>query len=161
MIGLIALFLMSFGTGGLLYAREQRRNAREEARLRLEAEDQFKDARNVIDFMLLRVGREDLAHEPRMKQVRRGLLDPAMGFYEKFLRADKPSPQVRHAVAWAARAVGDIHTFLDRTQEAEQSYARALSLLDELAADTPQEPRYREDIAATCVNFAKLLKRLR
>jgi tetratricopeptide (TPR) repeat protein len=48
-----------------------------------------------------------------------------------------------------------------RLQEAEKDYDQALSIFKQLAADFPNQPDLRNDLAGTCVNLANLQKQQR
>lgn len=165
LIAVSMLSVLSLAFGGLAYARSEQRRANEAERLlaivnqeRERAEEHFKQARQAVDQMLLRVGQERLAYEPRMEQVRRDLLEKAATFYDRFLQVDDPSPAVRHEAALASRKLGDIRVLLDEADKAEKAYLRSLELLDPLVQEDPAQSSYREDCAATWNNLGNLLR---
>src|SRR5262249_40866574 len=100
------LAALSASVGGVLYARNEEQRAATAELLRREADAErqraqrhFLRARAAVEQMLLRVGEERLAYEPRMERIRRDLLEQAVGFYEQFLREEGQSPAVRHEAA--------------------------------------------------------------
>src|SRR5205085_2539478 len=107
---------IGFGVGALAFAHRERRRAEEALALRSQAEENaeaahahetvakqergraeanFKHARAAVDEMLTRVSQDDLAHEPRMENVRRDLLHKALGFYERFVQDRSEDPRMR------------------------------------------------------------------
>lgn len=113
------------------------------------AEANFRRAIAAVDEMLGQVGRQRLAHEPRMEKVRRELLKRATDFYEQFLDERADDPNVRWQTANSHRNLGDIYRMLGRPDEAEKHYRRSIGLLDDLLKNSPKDMRYREDQAAS------------
>ncbi|MFO0880678.1 MAG: protein kinase [Gemmataceae bacterium] len=169
--GLIAMsgfsiLLMAFG--GLAYAQLESRRADQALHLmeqaekeRARAEKHFSQAREAVDQMLLRVGQERLAYEPRMEQIRRDLLEKAAVFYERFLEVDDPSAVVRHEAALAAIKVGDIRAYLGDDEKAQAAYRRAQEMLEPLVQEHPETLDYRHDLASVTHNRATLFRRSR
>jgi tetratricopeptide (TPR) repeat protein/tRNA A-37 threonylcarbamoyl transferase component Bud32 len=125
---------------------------------RQRAEDNFRQARSAVDFMLSRVGQEKLAHEPRMEQVRRELLEKAMTFYERFLQARGNDPSLRFEAGRAQLRVADIRQMLGEHSQAEAAYHKGLDYLDQLVQQFPKRAEYRRDLATGYNNLANLLK---
>jgi tetratricopeptide (TPR) repeat protein/predicted Ser/Thr protein kinase len=175
LVAVSTLLVLGLMLGGVGYARlekqradfeTERANEAVELRLRAEAErhraeEHFDDARDAVDQMLTRVSEERLAHEPRMEQVRRDLLNRAARFYERFLQRDQSSPEIRHDTARASQKVAYIRAQLGEQAGAEQGYRRALGLLEELVKEYPETPAYRQDLAATANGLGDLLRQLR
>jgi eukaryotic-like serine/threonine-protein kinase len=114
---------------------------------RRRAEDNFLDACRAVDEMLSRVGNQRLAHEPRMEQVRRELLQKAREFYEKFLNERGDDPQVQWQAARSSWQLGYIERMLGNPVKAEANYREAIERLDQVVARYPANVRYREDLA--------------
>jgi tetratricopeptide (TPR) repeat protein len=168
---LLAVSLLSailLATGGVAYARMEKRRAaaaeglrRDAERERERAEGHFLRAREAVDQMLLRVGGERLAYEPRMEQIRRGLLEQAVTFYDSFLKAEGGSPAVRYEAAVASRKVGQIRALLGQHEAAEKAQRRSMAWLDRLLEEEPGHARYTRDLAAVCADLGSLLRQTR
>jgi eukaryotic-like serine/threonine-protein kinase len=179
------LALVGFGAGGYVLAQQEFRRARQEAdnaareselrtvavsekeaadaqRQRAEglqglAEDHFRKACAAVDALLARVGHERLAHEPRMEQIRRELLQQAATFYEGFLKERGDDPSVKWQTARTQKNLGDIQEMLGNVDQADQRYRAALGLYTDLHSSAPDDLRYRRDLAATQHNLGLLL----
>jgi tetratricopeptide (TPR) repeat protein len=122
----------------------ERDNAR---RAQREAEMNFDLAMAAVEKMLVEVGHEKLAHEPRMQEKQRALLTGALAFYEKFLAAKSDDPRVRQKTGLAHKYMADILRLLGRREEARRAYGQAVELLDGLARASPHVPEYRHALA--------------
>jgi serine/threonine-protein kinase len=186
LIAVSALALVGFGVGGVAWAvqaeglreaadlerdhalalraiaDQERENAVASERVanqeRARAASNFQDARVAVDQMLLRIGRERLANEPHMDLVRRDLLEKALRFHERFLKAGNDNPEVRWEAGQAYVAVADIQEMLGRPEKAEQAYLQATNLLQPLADEFPERPQYRRDLAAAHANLSLVLQ---
>jgi tetratricopeptide (TPR) repeat protein len=148
-------------------AREQERQAKEsEHQARKEAEKQrdlalkyFARAQDAVRQMLTEVSENDdlLKNEPRFEQVRKTLLEKALGHYQEFLKEKSNDPTVRLATAVAYRGVGDIHSQLGSKEEAEKADRGSVDLLKQLSREFPDETTYRWELAISCNNLGILL----
>src|SRR5262249_37616246 len=141
-----AVAAVALGVGGYVLAQRESERAATEAELREAAESQkaeaeaqrgraeqqqalaeehFRQACAAVDSLLARVGHERLAHEPRMEQIRRELLQKASAFYEGFLRERGDDPGVRWQTARTQKNLGDIQEMLGDSGAAEQRYRGA------------------------------------
>jgi eukaryotic-like serine/threonine-protein kinase len=141
---------------------EKQRNVADAQRKRAEeqkafAEKSFGHAQAAVDVMLTRIGNERLEHEPRMEQVRRDVLEEALGFYNRFLEERSDVPQVRYQTARAFKKVGDVRRLLGEAEPAKKAYGSARTLFEELANKEPANLAYRQDLAAVCNNLGNLL----
>jgi serine/threonine protein kinase/tetratricopeptide (TPR) repeat protein len=135
-------------------AETQRKRAEE---LKGLAEEHFRKACAAVDTLLARIGHERLAHEPRMEQIRRELLQKAAAFYEGFLRERGDDPSVKWQTARTQKNLGDIQEMLGAYDQAEERYRAALALFVELRSTAPDDRRYGQDLAATQHNLGLLL----
>ncbi len=156
----IAVLLFAIAVGSAVAAVRSGAYATRERALRLEAEEArtiaLKDralavsnlarARAVVDEMYTGVS-NDLANAPGMDGYQRSLLEKALVFYETVALPQTRDPVVRFEAASAALRVAFIRGKLDRTNSAVESLARALSLLEGLAAEFPDEPKFRSALA--------------
>jgi tetratricopeptide (TPR) repeat protein len=140
--------------------REQAQAKEAEAqRQKDEAEAHFRSARAAVKQMLVRVSEEDerLAHEPRMELVRCKLLEDALRFYQGFLKTRPRDEEVRWETATTSLRLGDLRKRLSQQAAAEEAYGAAIALLRDLAAEFPQQPAHRQELAGCFNNLGGLL----
>ncbi len=113
----------------LVFWTQARASQADEASARRLAETHFRQARRAVDTMLSKVGEEDLAHIPRMEQVRRDLLEEALRLHQAFLATSGNDPQVRLDAARAYIRVGTIRSMLGDDDKAGRAYAHAATIL--------------------------------
>jgi tetratricopeptide (TPR) repeat protein len=93
-------------------------------------------------------------------QQRMEWLDAALASYERLLRLQPEDPTLRYNVALMHRMSANLSRFLDKTAEAESSYREAIQRFNQLAADYPEAPAYREQGALTLRDFGVHLQKL-
>jgi serine/threonine protein kinase/Flp pilus assembly protein TadD len=113
---------------------------------RKQAEQNLQHALRAVDRMT-RVAERWLSRAPYLEPVQRELLEEALASYEEFLRDNGSDPSLRRETARAYRRVATIRAALGRHAEAEEAYARALPLLEALAAESPGDAESREELA--------------
>jgi tetratricopeptide (TPR) repeat protein len=143
LVALCGLLVAGLTVGGFWLADYERRRADAEIELRHEALD-------VVNHMVTRMAEERLAHEPRMTRVRQQWLEEALAFYLRYLERWGHDPRVRRETARAYQRVGDIYRLQEQHTLARDAYARAIGLLDALAAQHPDNLQYVEDKADCC-----------
>ncbi|WP_165228142.1 serine/threonine-protein kinase [Aquisphaera insulae] len=121
-------------------------SARNDRRLRLEAEENLDVARQVVDEMYTQVAR-DLDGQPGMDAYQRQLLERALRFYRTFALRKSGRPEIRLEAAEAGLRAGDITLSLGQVGEAESAYRDALDVLEGLAREGRVEARYRAALA--------------
>jgi tetratricopeptide (TPR) repeat protein len=126
------------------YADEKRREAETQ---RQQARVNFDRARQAVDELLTRVGHERLSHLPHLEKVRRELLGTAVTWYRVFVREGGDDPAVRYEAARVHRRLANACAGLGDKEGAEQARREALALAEQLVADFPDEPSYREELA--------------
>ncbi len=99
---------------------------------RREAETQGEQARQAVH--LLAKG-ADIAFDDQLDPMQQEILENALAYYAKFTgrASGKPEVQLEHGQAW--RQMGDLERKLGRLAGSEAAYARAIALLEPLAAD--------------------------
>jgi serine/threonine protein kinase/tetratricopeptide (TPR) repeat protein len=115
-------------------------------------------AAEAVDRMLTRVGRDRLAAVPYMETVRRELHEDALQFYRELARQEEADPELRSKAGRAQRQLGNFQRFLGDTAKAEQNFREALAVQEELATAFPDEPAYRQELAAGCKDLGNLLR---
>ncbi len=156
LIAVICLTSLSLMIGGWWSAAALRAAAQREEQRRLEAEANFTQAVDAVERMLSDVGAVDLAEVPYLEPVRKKLLLQARSFYEKFLQERGDDPMLRHLAGRGYTRLGEIQEMLDEHAEAEQSYDRAIGLLEHVG----RNPDPRQDRARALANLGGLLKKL-
>jgi serine/threonine protein kinase len=126
------------------YADEKRREAETQ---RQQARVNFNRARRAVDDLLTRVGHERLSHLPHLEKVRRELLESAVAYYRLFVREGGDDPAVRYEAARVLRRLADACAGLGDKAAAEQARREALALAEQMVADSPDEPSYRQELA--------------
>jgi serine/threonine-protein kinase len=147
---LVATALVALTISTVLIARESSR--REEQR-RL-AEVNFVKARDAVDRMLTEVGEVELADVPQMERVRQRLLRSALAFYTDFLNQKGNDPRLRRELARAGIRLAQVQDLLGAGLDAEQSYRRAIALLETGVT----EPR--ADLACAWDGLGMVLKKV-
>jgi serine/threonine protein kinase len=141
-------------------AANQQRTAANEARQIAEDNEQaahasLRRAIQAVDAMLTSVARVELNGVPRMDRVRQELLTEALTILQQLLTESPDSELLQFETAKAYSRVADIYQLLGSYLEAEQSFERALTLLEQLAA-TSDAPQYRYQLATTLNHRAQL-----
>jgi serine/threonine protein kinase/tetratricopeptide (TPR) repeat protein len=156
---LLVLAVVGLTVSTVLVAREQRRTEAALTRAQIgfqaadaqqaRAEANYERARQAVEQMT-RLAEEQLAHTPRMVEVRGALLEESLQFYQGFLQERGKDPAVRYEAARAYTRAGEINALLGRGKQAEASYTQAITIFGQLTADFPKEPGYRVELAKSC-----------
>ena len=128
-------------------------NARAEASQRQRAEANFRDAREAIDRMFIRVA-DELADQPRMEHIRRKLLEDALQFYERFLQQKGDDPSVRQGAALAYLRVGNIYDKLGQHDKGVAPLEQGVAMMEDLARRQLLTPLDREEMASAHARLA-------
>jgi tetratricopeptide (TPR) repeat protein/tRNA A-37 threonylcarbamoyl transferase component Bud32 len=158
-LGLVAMWAMF--TLQLQRERNAASNsAREAEDERAHAEANQGKALDAVDRFLARVGDRRLAEIPEMDEVRRELLQEALGFCEEFLKQGGPNPDrnVRFQTGRTYGRMAKIQQSLSQFESAEQNYQGAISLLQQLANEFPDDSTYRYDLAKNYHNLCMLYR---
>ena len=93
-VGAAVVLLLLVAAGSLVSAALVRASYQRERQRAEEAEAQFKLAQRAVDELIL-VSEEELADDPHQENVRRRLLESALGYYQEFIdrRRDNPAAQ--------------------------------------------------------------------
>ncbi len=162
-----ALILMTFfmilgiSVGGYILAGREKIRADENLRLKeeavserniaqqqkLQAERNFQDALAAVDQMLTKVGKNRLAHEPRMERIRRELLQEAKTFLSRFLDYRSEDVQVRWQTARSLMQLGSIEEMLGNFKEAEKNLQQAIEQITKLHEINAKNQDYLSDLA--------------
>ena len=121
----------------------------------LASQKNYRRARDAVDQMLTRVAAMQLLHVPHMEQIRREILEDALGFYQQFLQERSGDPEVLQETLYAYSRVGEIQLKLGRHDHAEQALREMIALT--LQAADPDQSHYRWQRATGYHNLGMVL----
>jgi hypothetical protein len=135
-----------------LRAQVVRAEAGEQAALkqRQRAEFNYRKARDMSNAMLARVRDRQLAGIPRLGELRRGLQEDALAFYQGvLLDLDDPDPAVRADAAAAYYQAGEIQANFGQTAAAAENLRRAREIYERLVQEDSERAEHRRALANT------------
>lgn len=136
----LLLTVVGLATTTLLVAREQAKTLKAyeaEARHRKDAEENFRQAREAVDFFA-HVSAEELPNQPELVEVRGKLLSRAMTYYQKFIERRRDDPATQKELTDSQLQVASILERLRRAAEALQAYRQAKLLEEKLKGRYPE-----------------------
>lgn len=142
------------GLGGIIW--QWRSAVVEAARAndqRTQAEENLRDAVEVVDQFLTRVSEDKLKDTPGFEPLRRQLLEDALGYYERFLQKPSASPELFLETAKAATRAAGLVTLLRPPSEAIVAWDRAVDAW----ARFHNDPKHRDDWLSAQLNRALAL----
>lgn len=145
--GFVGIALL-FSTVDSLYLLTEANKARKLADERLQNET---NARNLalaaVDRMLTRVCDETMSGVPQAEQVRLKLYQDAVEFYRNILKQRTDDPELRFETAMAFIRLGEMYIELGHPEQTYDLYVAAHKSLEELHAQSPDDPRFRVELA--------------
>ncbi len=112
------------------------------------AETNLQLAKTAVDESLSSAGSQqarEAADAPQMEQFRQGLLEKAEDFYVKYLGKQNPgNEKFRLETARTQTRLGDIYRLMRKYQDAVNKYQLAITELESLAQQHPDNPEYRQ-----------------
>jgi serine/threonine protein kinase len=166
-----AMFAAMFAAVGLLFGtiliwreKEAAKAALVEARIQSEraqasaveaqtqrqrAEDNFGNALDVTMRLLLKLEDRRWNNVPGIKGMRREFNSLGINFFKQFVHEDSLAPERRLETARACLWIANVRSASQEVQSAKESMRTAISLLDGLIALSPEDLRYRRQLAAT------------
>jgi serine/threonine protein kinase/tetratricopeptide (TPR) repeat protein len=112
------------------------------------AEASFRMAHDAVDRLFTQVSQSPKMKSQGMEKFRKELLQSAKEFYERFIREQFDAPGVRYDLGLAHHRLAEIHRELSDYAAAEESSAKAVAVLGELARAHPETAEYERDLAA-------------
>lgn len=154
------LFLILGSVVSLNFAFQAQEAQKEEAAQRQQAElaeakarQHLEKVHQVIEQMLVHVGRNELAETPHMLVTRKKLLEDAIGWYSQLLE-DESNPEIRYSLAATCVTQADILRALGQLDELEPLHTESISLLEQLVNDYPQEEKFYSLLSRSYVSLA-------
>jgi tetratricopeptide (TPR) repeat protein len=112
------------------------------------AETNLQLAKTAVDESLSSAGSQqarEAADTPQMEEFRQGLLEKAKDFYVNYLSKQKPgNEKFRLETARTQTRLGDIYRLMRKYQDAVNEYQLAITELESLAQQHPDNPDYRQ-----------------
>ena len=112
------------------------------------AEANLQLAKTAVDESLSSAGSQqarEAADTPQMEEFRQGLLEKAKDFYVNYLSKQNPgNDKFRLETARTRTRLGDINRLLGKYQDAVTEYQLAITGLESLAKEHPDNPEYRQ-----------------
>jgi tetratricopeptide (TPR) repeat protein len=112
-----------------------------------EAEKQLSHYLQTTDTALLQDGLGELFEDSSRARLDRELLQKGVTFYERFAQRNGTTPAAQLESARAYRRVGSIRVELRQWPEAEESFRKAIVLLEKLAEAHPDVWDYQRELA--------------
>ncbi len=108
----------------------------------------FTKALEAVDQMLNRVGSELLADQPGTSQIRQGLLNDALAFYDDFLRESGDDPSILAEIGRVHRRIASIERLLGDSDKALTSLQKSHDQFTKLTKAFPERAEYLIELAA-------------
>jgi tetratricopeptide (TPR) repeat protein len=112
------------------------------------AETNLQLAKTAVDESLSSAGSQqarEAADTPQMEEFRQGLLEKAKDFYVNYLSKQNPgNEKFRLETARTQTRLGDIYRLMRKYQDAVNEYQLAITELESLAKQHPDNPDYRQ-----------------
>jgi tetratricopeptide (TPR) repeat protein len=133
--------------------REELRRDEAEANVKLSL-DSFEEIFDNLDTLKRRrsPGKRkppDSPHQPEAEEEDAALLQSIVSFHDRFAASNETNPRLQLEAAKAHRRVGMIRERMDESEAAQVSFARAIAILEKLAAEYPDDPECLFEIAET------------
>ncbi len=134
-LAVAALVLGILGHNARLRVEAQRADAQGRR-----ADANYREARDTLNRILTRFEDKGLADVPRLKELRRDVLENALAFYQGVLQATgRAGPAVPFDTAVAHQQAGYLQAALGRQKQGEENVRRAVNLFEQLAAEDPAD----------------------
>ena len=160
-IVLLALVVGIIGTTlGLIEAGRQRlvverqRNELAERNRALQAAHEHEHllnerARQAIETVMSETAIEQLTRQKELRPEQKDFLDKMIQYYAESAQEEAATEEERTRQARAYHRMGRMNQVLGRVKDSENAYRRAVSLFQQLAADFPTRPEFRQELATS------------
>jgi len=116
-------------------------------------------ARQAIESVLSDTAIEQLAREKELRPEQKDFLDKMIQYYAESTREAAATEEEQSRQARAYHRMGRLNQILGRSQDSENAYRRAVTLGQQLAADFPNQPQFRLELALSHSGLGVLLHR--
>jgi serine/threonine-protein kinase len=143
---LLVTAVLALGFGLWAVRQEQARTAAAKE----QAEERFGLAQDAVNHYLNQVTEDKQLKEKDFYALRKKLLAAAVPFYEQLARAKAGDPEQEVARARAYHRLGHLRRQIGEPEAAQADYEQTRAILTQLAADFPDVPQYRHELARNC-----------
>ncbi|HJT33747.1 MAG TPA: protein kinase [Pirellulales bacterium] len=105
------------------------------------------EARAAINRYVDTVFESQLLKDDRFQPLRKKLLSDALGYYKTFIESHEHDTTERRELAEVLRRVGSISRDTGSLSDAVAAYSRAAELYQQISAEEPSVPGYRNEVA--------------
>jgi serine/threonine protein kinase len=116
-------------------------------------------ARQAIETVSSEAAIDQLTRAKELRPEQTDFLDKMIQYYAESAQEAAATEQERSRQALAYFRMGVMNHVLGRSQDAETAYRRAVALGQQLAADFPDRPDFREQLAGSYSNLGALLNK--
>jgi serine/threonine protein kinase len=114
-------------------------------------------ARQAIETVTSETAIDQLTREKELRPEQKDFLDKMIQYYAESILEGAVTEQERSRQARAYFRMGRLNQILGRSQDGENAYRRAVALGQQLAADFPTLPEYRQELALSHNSLGALL----
>ncbi len=104
-------------------------------------------ARQAIETVASDTAIEQLTREKELRPDQKEFLDKMIQYYAEFTLEAPATEQERSRQAQAYQRIGRMNQILGRSRDSEKAFGRAVELGRQLAADFPNQPQFRLELA--------------
>jgi len=115
-------------------------------------------ARQAIESVLSDTAIEQLAREKELRPEQKDFLDKMIQYYAESTREAAATEEEQSRQARAYHRMGRLNQILGRSQDSENAYRRAVALGQQLAADFPNQPQFRLELALSHNSLGAVLR---
>ena len=106
-------------------------------------------ARQAIETVTSETAIEQLTRQKELRPEQKDFLDKMIQYYAESAQEEAATEEERTRQARAYHRMGRLNQILGRSKDSENAYRRAVSLFQQLAADFPTRPEFRQELASS------------
>jgi tetratricopeptide (TPR) repeat protein len=114
-------------------------------------------ARQAIESVASETAIEQLTRQKELSPEQKEFLDKMIQYYAESTQDQAATEEERTRQARAYHRMGRLNQILDRSEDSENAYRRAVALFQQLAADFPTRPEFRQELASSQNTLGVLL----
>jgi serine/threonine protein kinase len=115
-------------------------------------------ARQAIESVTSETAIEQLTRQKELRPEQKDFLDKMIQYYAESAQEEAATEEERTRHARAYHRMGRLNQILGRSKDSENAYRRAVSLFQQLAADFPTRPEFRQELASSQNTLGVLLR---
>src|SRR5688572_11315062 len=106
-------------------------------------------ARQAIESVTSETAIEQVTRQKELRPEQKDFLDKMIQYYAESAQEEAATEEERTRQARAYHRMGRLNQILGRSKDSENAYRRAVSLFQQLAADLPTRPEFRQELASS------------